>query len=286
MELNIPDEINKCTVCNEELVASRRHCPTCQNDAGAPNVRASQKESNKRLLEERFQKSQDFAKENNCIEIFKKFKVAIDNESDVVISMPANVARGIFEDPRNLYANYEKLVGSNVRKPASLIDDQHRYAVSGKLFGSYANSIIYGVLSLTDKGLSTYGQVFCKLRAIAIQKRTSFLEKNSYKFVEEHEIRFGSKLPLGHISDWNDKSKLVLAKLAKYLKKDQNEKDWQDLLLNSDGMNREKDEFVEAHIFDGFDSKAISSIKLNATKNLKREERLDFEIAEANFKKL
>ena len=66
----------------------------------------------------------------------------------------------------------------------------------------------------------------------------------------------------------------------------QTESDWQAILIHSDGQNRENDDFVEAHIYEGFDSNAIESLIAIPGKKLRKEDALDLEIAISKFKHL
>jgi hypothetical protein len=275
-----------CSICGATLAATLRHCPTCQADAGAPNVRFCRTDENLKALTERFEDSRTKATAIGCSKEFITLEAMIKEKSGVVISMPASVARNLFEDPNFIFANYEQLVGANIRRPADTENDRHRFAVGGLLFGSYADFIVYGVLSLTGKGLSTYGAIHCRLRPVTIDKRTSFLETNSFKFVRDHYIAAGDKLPIGYMSCWRKRHELVLAKLANRLSKGQTESDWQAILINSDGQNRENDDFIEAHIYENFDKNAVESMVVLTDKKLSREEKLDSEIVIENFKRL
>lgn len=285
MVSEMPKYLDTCPECKSTLIENLRHCPTCKYDAGAPNVRASLKPENIKKLDERYRVAFESAKTKDCLSSFEDFEKCINEKSGVVIAMPAKVIRDFLDDPRILYKNYEKLVGDKNRVPAQADNDSHRMAVAGFLFGTNANCIIYGALSLSDIGLPTYGQVYCRLKSIAIQKRTSFLESNSFKFVSDKKINFGDKLPLGYISDWENKHKIVLSKLSDLITSDQNEDEWQSILLQSNGVDRDKDEIIEAHIFEEFNHNAIDSIALSSTK-LSRADQLDYDLAIENFNKL
>lgn len=273
-----------CSECGATLSDIMRHCPTCRADAGAPNVRFCRTDENLQALEARVDTARSQVNESGCLDEFKDLETLIKQKSGVVITMPTGMARKLFEDPKCLYKNYGDLVGAGVRKPASLDNDRQRCAVGGLLFGSCANAIICGALSLTEKGLPTYGTVYCRLHSVAINKRTSFLETNSYKFVQDHRIVPGDKLPVGYMACWKYRHSLVLAKLASLLSTGQTESDWQAILIQSDGKNRENDNFVEAHIYEGFDKNAIKSLTPIPDKRLRREEKLDLRIAVSMFK--
>lgn len=275
-----------CSVCGTTLSATMRYCPTCRADAGAPNVRSCRTDENLKALTARYVTAKSLASANGCSKEFIALEDVVKKKSGVVVSMPAGVARELFEDPSSLYANYERLVGAKTRRPADPDNDRHRCAVGGVLFGSYANSIIYGALSLSEDGLPTYGTVHCRLRSVAIDKRTSFLETNSYKFIQDYSIVAGNKLPVGYTACWKYRHSLVLAKLADRLSTRQTESDWQAILIESDGKNRENDSFVEAHIYEGFDRNAIESLVPVLGKKLRKGEQLDLDIAICQFNSL
>ncbi|MCH8121339.1 MAG: hypothetical protein IIC00_16640, partial [Planctomycetes bacterium] len=222
-----------CSECGATLSATLRHCPTCQTDAGAPNVRRCRTDENLKALASRFDAAQEIASANGCSKEFSDLEALIKGKSGVVVSMPAGIARKLFEDPNFLYKNYEQLLGANTRKPADTDNDRHRCAVGGLLFGSYANYIIYGVLSLTKEGLPTYGDVHCRLRSVTIDNRTSFLVTNSYRFVRDYSIVPGDKLPDGYMACWQNRHSLVLAKLVDRLSAGQTDSDWQEMLIHS-----------------------------------------------------
>lgn len=200
------------------------------------------------------------AQKNGCAQEFDGFARRLRDQSGVIVTLPAGIARDLATDPRTIYAGYESLVGARARRPAKLLHDRHRAAVGGMLFGTYANMIRYGVLSLTTAGLPTYGDVYCRLRAVAVQDRVSFLERNSYAFVALHKLKPGDSIPLGFRSVWADRHLLALAKLAVRLRPRTTPSDWQRLLIESDGISRENDEFIEAHIYDSFDIAAIEAM--------------------------
>ena len=275
-----------CSECGAPLSAANRHCPTCRTDAGAPNVRACRTNENLKALTARFDDAQLRASANGCSKEFCTLSDLMEKQSGVVISMPAGVARWLLEKPEALYTNYEQLVGAKARKPADSDNDRYRCTVGGLLFGSYADLIIYGALSLTKEGLPTYGDVHCRLRSVTIDKRTSFLETNSYRFVKDHRIVAGDKFQAGYMACWKYRHHLVLAKLADSLSVGQTESDWQEILIQSDGKDRENDSFVEAHIYEGFDRNAIDSLVAVNGKKLSKSEKLDLDIAIDKFKRL
>ncbi len=286
MALPAPNHQDTCSECGASLSAAMRNCPTCRADAGAPNVRRCRRDENLKALAARVDTSRARANTIGCSKEFGDFEAILKGKSGVVVSMTAGIARKLIEDPNSLYANYDQLVGATIRKPANFDNDRHRCAVGGLLFGSYSSYIIYGALSLTENGVPTYGPVHCRLRSVAIAKRTSFLETNSYKFVLDHDPIADDKWLIGYTACWKHRHSLVLSKLADRLSTGQTESDWQDLLIYSNGQNREDDDFVEAHIYEGFDKNAVESMVASTGKKLSKAEKLDCDIAISEFNRL
>ena len=274
---------NTCSVCGAPLSATMRDCPTCRTDAGAPNVRRCRTEENLNALIARFDASRTRVSANGCSKEFSDLEVMVKEKSGVVVTMPAGMARSLLDNPELFYESYGQLVGANLRRPADFENDRKRCAVEGTLFGSYAKYIKYGALSLTEEGLPTYGDIHCRLRSVTIEKRTSFLETNSYRFVREHRIVAGDNLPIGYMACWKYRHYLVLAKLADRIAAGQSESDWQAILIHSDGQNRENDDFIEAHIYESFDINAIESMVACTGKRLSRDEKLDLDTAISVF---
>jgi len=283
MTLKVKEDL--CLKCGAELSPADRLCPTCKMDAGVPNVRECKLERNINALLKRYEKVKSDADIKGLNNEFKTLELLIDNKSGVVISIPASFARSLFENKNVLYKNYENLVGNDERKASSSVDDKERCAVGGLLFGSYAKHIIYGVLSLSNEGLSTYGDLYCRLKTVTIDERTTFLEKNSYVFVRDYDLKPGNALPDGYRSCWKERKFLVLAKITDSLVQGQGEHEWQSLILKSDGVDRNNDDFIEAHIFDGFDRGAIDSIIPIKNTAQSREVKMDLNIAMEAFNK-
>ena len=276
---------DKCPNCSSRLPDSDRYCSTCRHDIGAPNVRSAGSQSERSALKSRFAEAKIRARSRKLEKSFNNCFDAVGKVSGVVVAMPASVARGLAEDPRKVYVNYETLVGAGIRRAAESQNDRHRCAVTGFLFGSYAPKIVYGVLSLNDQGLPTYGRVFCRLRNVAIQDRTSFLEENSFTFAKKHDLRLDSIIPEGYRAVWENRYQLVLAKICDSLTTAQGVLSWQRLLVRSDGKTQANDDFIEAHIYDSFDIASVEQMVVANTKGMSRDERLDAKLAMELFHK-
>ena len=272
-----------CPRCKTRINDLLRICPTCGADWGFPNVRAAEKERVELL--KRHTKASAAAAQRGCDREFHSLLGAVKSSAHVVLAVPPLFARNLLGDRASVYQNYERLVSAGARVPAELPNDTKRCAVGALLFGSYAHEIRYGALSLNGSGLWTYGKAILKLKDVAIDSRVSFLETNSFNFIENHKPGPGQRLPMGYRSTWADKQYLAGAKLQPYIKAGQTATDWAPMLIQT-GKSRAADEFIEAHIFGPFTAEAVQEIGSAPDKELTRDERIDIKAARAVFKKL
>lgn len=263
--MRIADADECCPKCGMRANEAVRHCQACGFDLGPPNVRASRTAKEVAALQIRYEDELANAKKSGCSTELDAFTKLVAERSSVVVSMSAEVALQLVSDESNLYANYEQLVGGGSRVPARFENDSHRLAVVGSLFGSYGEKLRYGVLSLTKNGLPTYGEIFCRLKPITIDTRVSFLEWNSYRFADERKPSAGNEFPPGYRADWERRNILAAVKLGTELQRGQTEKDWEGILVASDGANRSLDDFIEAQIYEGFNVFSIESMTAAAS---------------------
>lgn len=139
-------------------------------------------------------------------------------------------------------------VKGQLRKPAEFESDRHRLTVEGVMFGSYGENIRYAALSLDGAGLRSYGSYSLRFREVAINRRATLLEENSYVFVEKHGMTAGKEIPSGYRSTWEEREKLALAKLAQRITPASSEGDFPGILLFSEG-DYKTDDFIEIHIY-------------------------------------
>jgi hypothetical protein len=259
-----------CPRCRTRIGGAERYCLTCRKDLGAPNVRECSSPAERSAVNRRATQSETRARFRKCSHELDNFSQLLKKHSGVVVSMPAAIALTLVSDPRSVFANYETLAEAGLRKPAEPQHDRQRAAVAGILFGSYAKQIRYGILSLTETGLPTYGEVCCHLRSVAIEDRTTFLEWNSYTFVSLKDIRAEMSVPVGHRAVWDNRHLLALAKLGERVSRGQGRAEWEKLMFQTDTNDRSKDDFIEAHIYDSFGIDAVEAMTQVSGKRLDR----------------
>jgi hypothetical protein len=266
----------KCPQCGVVANESLRLCPTCYFDLGCPNVRAAAASNQVSALGARFAIAADNATKKGCTSEFEGLFQAITKSSHVVVAMPANYARNFLKDRRTVYASYEKLVGSGSRVPAAQEHDTERCAIGGKFFGSYADQIRYGVLSLDGTSLPNYGLVFVRLRDVSVQNRVTFLHENSFLFAKNNSMTFDASIPPGFICDWQNRANLAAAKMEPTLSAGSNITDWAHGLVRA-GLTRRDDDCIEAHIFGGFNAEAVQSVSFGGI-GADHSERMDIQV--------
>lgn len=251
-----------CPNCGASLIASEDKCPTCGEQVGAPNVRAAGAATQRAALRERYDEALQRAESRGAKKAVLDFRSAVEC-SIAVVGCELYRLRELAKDPSALYSNYYLAVRGEVRRAAEAENDRQRRTVDALLFGRYAEHIRYAALSLNGIGLTSYGKEGLSyglgLRDIAVAKRASLLEENSYNFVEHHKLSTISSVPAGYQCTWESRPDLAVAKLADLVAPDTNASQYAEILLSSSG-DRTTDQFIEVHIYGGFNINAVSSV--------------------------
>jgi hypothetical protein len=248
-----------CPICTSELSEVKAECPTCGRHVGYPNVRAAKKQEEQEALEARYREAIEQSKTDDREQALASFDESMKKTCAVINTDLADLRQFIIKD-KSLYSTYDLMVKGQTRKPATAEDGRKRKTIEFLLFGDYAEQIRYAALSLDGAGLKSYGPYALKLREVAIDDRASLLEDNSYVFVENHDIWPPKKIPLGYRATWGERHKLAVAKLSKQVSASTTEPEHPKILLSSAGA-RGTDEFIEVHIYGGFDNKAIEAVR-------------------------
>lgn len=256
---NDATEYAACIFCEEQLPLHLARCTACGAEY-FPNVRESGSTRQRLALTQRFSSATKSAHERGTANAFETFVIEVKTRSRVLINVPLLIARELIHDRRNLYTSYEQLVNAKARTLAAPLDDRQRRSVAATLFGSHHDDIVYGALGIKCEGLTTYGPVTIQLSPLAVERRVSFLEANSYAFVRLHRIVPGDREPNGHRATWDNRHELAGVKCEQFV---MTTTDAHSALLRTDGVNRELDEMIEAHISHGFGRGAIEALAVD-----------------------
>lgn len=259
MNENLKQAMDDCPSCGYPLSAQLRHCSYCQQDVGFPNVRLASKPQYTDYLLQRYSEL--------CTRIIVTpdgvaldvILAKIEAASGVVICTTPSACLSLMDN--NLaFVNYHAMVEVGMREPAVEKFDKTRHGVDGILFGGYASEIIFGVLSMNQLGLDTYGDFHLRIENLAVKHRTSFISCNSYKLVNSQQLKPGMSIPEGELADWDHRGYLAILKHQDELSSNNA---IEDVLIRSDHIDRSNDDFIEAHIFGTISAAAVQSAVLS-----------------------
>ena len=234
-------------------------CPECfggDGGIGVPNQRELRTEEEQQALEARYQQ----AKQNNESLQIAELETAIEKDSSAVINIDDEDLALFLKNAKKLYTNYQHQIDAGIRLPAEMKNDRERSGTDGDLFGGEcAKNIHYAALSLTDKGLDSYGDCTVILKDASMKWRASVLEENSFDFRKKHaqQIVVENGIPKGYRAVWAERHLLAVAKLAAKL--NGVVVNLSELLLNTQG-NRHTDDFMEVHIYGGVSHQTIAKV--------------------------
>ncbi|MCG6534495.1 MAG: hypothetical protein L7F78_07355 [Syntrophales bacterium LBB04] len=249
----------KCTKCGSELSESLDICTTCWTPTKAPNVRFAEKPEQQDALNARYNAALAAADTNGTRNELNQFDDAM-RKTSAVINMDISDLFSFMTKDKGIISSYQLMVEAESRIPAVFANESQRCRVEATLFAHYGKRIRYAALSYDKTGLKSYAPYSMTLRDITIEDRATLLENNSYPFLNKHGIIEFTDIPAGYWSTWKDRCKLAVAKLNSKILSTTTEDQYAKILLESEGK-RETDEFIEVHIYGGFDNKAIEAIK-------------------------
>ena len=240
-----------CDNCGHANERNRGECDECQERIGYgyPNVNIYSDEYFTKGLQARYTAAEQHFQAGNITALSSAFANAVEQEGRAVINMD----RRLFFTLANInedYLPYRRAVEENKRLYASIYNDTKRTMIDSCFYGIHGADILFAALSLENNGLRNYGSVSLVLKEQAIRKRTTIFERNSFLLYdvltrEQTWNPADFPPPAGYFGVWKDRAKMALAKCKEKLTSDS---DFSNLLLQN-GESRDKDEFMELHIF-------------------------------------
>ena len=251
--------------CGETVEYWNVHC-RCGQFLGFPNQRAAAAERVE--LEKLYDASRLDAEARKVALLLGKLE-ELAERCLPVIAMSFEACDDILRPGK--YRNYHQRVDSGERDPASAQNHSDREMVGARLFPMYHQHIHYAALSPDGRGLESYGPIaVCwSVTAAYLGRRISVLDENSFILYERFGLgRLGATLPPGHQAVWDDRAKLVAAKLAEHLTPATKEANLPRMLLPA-GKTRKDDIFFEIVLYadTGIDTVDVSRVTVqSATK--------------------
>ncbi len=182
----------------------------------------------------------------------------IGHRTTAVVTMSLSSFKEFISKETSLYSTYQLQVRANVRQATDPDNDRMRLAVDTSLYGTAADKITFAALSATGAGVASYGAISMNLREVAVKDRATVLEENSWTFTQTHNS-WGKRPPPGYLSNWAERGKLVVAKLAHRLTSDTTGSALRDIILTQ-AEKRQQEDFLEVHIYGTFNPAAIESV--------------------------
>jgi hypothetical protein len=235
-----------CPDCGKPIDYWRVQC-RCGRFIGFPNWRAAQEERGE--LAARYDAAKRDASDRNILPLLTKLE-ALAEQARPVIAMSFAACDDILRSRK--YRNYDQRVGGGERDPAPALNHSDREMAGEKLYPMYSQHINYAALSLNGRGPESYGPVAVQWQVtpMYLGRRASLLEDNSFTFFGKHALgrHLSTPIPPGYRAIWDDRAKLVVAKLAPDLTSATGENKLPGLLLK-DGGGRAAEEFIEVAIY-------------------------------------
>jgi len=238
-------------------------CPVCGTTQTNPvNVKRAKLKQEIAALDSRYQVSMNSFTARGLQNEHQRLEQLVQTKGKAVINTSFDFTWEWLGPNRSAYTSYRRQLMDKTRQTALFENDVNRTLADSFLYGS-ATDIIYGALTVNEKGLTSYGEVSVFLKEISVERRTSVLETNSFYFIKDlvdnNQYTFGKPFPAGYLSSWQDKYKLAVSKLASSLNKNISDEELCDLILFSSG-DKNTDRFFELHIYGSIVAAAIEKI--------------------------
>lgn len=254
-----------CEYCTFGVPINSDHCPHCARPSRFPNVLMAEQPQQSDALNARFEAATGRLSHESRL-IAAAFRQAVDAESRAVIARPSADVFRLLSSDRQLYASFYQLLDAATRLPANDSWDQHREVVDSRLFPHFKYKIRFAALSLSGRGLATYGDCFLILRDDMIGHRSTVFEENSVVFCTRNEIKCVEPVPPGYRATWAERGKLAVAKHGHEIDETLSAAGFPALILAS-AENPADDRFIEVHIFGSISSKSVESVSIDGRRS-------------------
>lgn len=248
-----------CGKCGRTIQFFESHCE-CGEFHSFPNVRIAREEVAQLAARYNQDRATAFTRDTNAkLDAVEQMA----ESANPIINMSVRAADNILRGDK--YRNYYQMLAAGLRLIAEMTHHAERGKVDATIFPEYYPHIISLALSPDGRGLTSYGPVAMTVNdKDFLELRASLLERNTYKFYDEHDLGGRKNIVLpGYRSSWSERSTLATTKLAKSVSSSSVLSDIQEMFLKVTD-DREKDEFIEVHVFSlgGIRREKFSSVKL------------------------
>jgi hypothetical protein len=247
----------KCRYCSAPVPDEKENCQACGRSNGAPNVRLAEARNETDALDARYQSAEVSAGARSCLAVLTDLGEAV-SASKVVLTRDLATVKDLL-DAGSTYTSYHRQVWSGSRMAKDNVWDRTRTQVDAALFPNFFQDILFGALTLNDRGVSGYGEYMMILREPMIAERTSLFEANAFDLVEKRKWLLTQPIPAGHRAAWRNRDRLAMVKLHPELHPNTGSADFPKLVLNDHGGTGDSD-FIEAHIYGPINAYTVEKI--------------------------
>lgn len=259
-----------CSNCGEEVPDSHRECLACGADNGFPNVRLAASDAEVNALQERYSDARISADARTIAAEIIAFEEAVKN-SKAVISRPLADIQALAQGDEFSYASFAKQVRAGTRSPTDNVFDKTRVQFENALFPNFFENILFGSISLEERGMRGYGGYDMVFKDNMISHRASVFEENPYNFATKHHIGMTGVFPPGYRATWYNRHTLAVSKLHSAISEGMGITEFAGVLQKDEGGTGNSD-FVEVHIYGTINRKTIE--KVVASGPITREDKL------------
>jgi len=252
----------QCSNCGHVVADySQAHCQRCGHFIGWPNFRKAVSEQSE--LTSRYEAARQKLESQGLAAILGEAERLAEG-SLPVIGMDSHACKDLLIGGK--YRSYFYRVEIGDRGIAGETNHGDRSMVNERIYPGYGRHLQYGLLSPDGSGLTNYGPIAVSwgVDPHYLLTRATLLEENEFRFFEAHGLgTLKTPVPPGFRAIWEDRAKLVVAKLASALDSSTSKASLTSLLMTR-GADRWSDVFVEVVIYaeGGVDSHDVIQVRL------------------------
>jgi hypothetical protein len=253
--------LTQCVDCHEPMRDELSICPHCGRPGLFPNVNVAVRPEETNALNDRYLAAQNSIATRGVTSEAAEFENAA-GLSQAVICKYFGEAYGMSFSDDIIYATFYQKTHSGMRIPGGDKWDLLRAMADTALFNDVNKvHVRFAALAIDGIGVEHYGECSLLLKEDMIAHRASVFDQNSVIFMRTHKVSAENdyKIPEGFRADWKTRGRLALAKLADSLNKGTGLAEFTGLLLKP-GIDNEKDEFVEVHIWGPMTIRSIKEV--------------------------
>lgn len=259
-----------CHVCGYHISILQINCPHDNTPLpGFPNVRLAQTKSQTEALEIRYQDAKEHCKTHQRDDSLEAFESEIKERSHAVLSLGYTELLRLAENPKSVFSTFYERVNAGLQIPSGGKWDILRGIAEHSLYQHQKDHIRFAALSTNGIGVLNYGDCHVTLKTPLIEQRTSVFEDNNVVFTvysQKTTMAQAIDLPPGHLTDWQNRNKLAVAKLAMRLPKTSPSQEEIAGILIDQGATTADDRFIELHIFGPMTVLTIEKVRITPKK--------------------